>query len=241
MLAQLDDSLTDNGPKKSGPERLCVVTREVKPVDELLRFVAAPDGSVVPDLKRNLPGRGLWITATRDTLDRRCEAQILREGLQAGHSYRRGSGPQTDGLLERSALDALAIAGKAGQVVAGFSKVEAAIGRSQVLALLHAKDGRAGRRPQAECCAASAFRRGSRQYPDDFRLYVPAIGFGIGPGKCGTCSPARRPRKQQFHRPLSAHDAFSHRRARASRTAITHRREPQGTGSRMSETKTSWR
>jgi len=140
MLARLDDSLTDDGPKKSGPERLCVVTREVKPVDELLRFVAAPDGSVVPDLKRNLPGRGLWVTATRDALTdavkRKSFAKGFKQDIRAGADLI----AQTDSLLERSALDALAIAGKAGQVAAGFMKVEAAIGRSEILALLHAKE-----------------------------------------------------------------------------------------------------
>jgi len=140
MLARLDDSLTDHGPKKSGPERLCVVTREVRPVDELLRFVAAPDGSVVPDLKRNLPGRGLWITATRDALTdavkRKSFAKGFKQDIRAGADLI----AQTDSLLERSALDALAIAGKAGQVAAGFMKVEAAIGRSEILALLHAKE-----------------------------------------------------------------------------------------------------
>ena len=140
MLARLDDSLTDHGPKKSGPERLCVVTREVKPVDELLRFVAAPGGSVVPDLKRNLPGRGLWVTATRDALTdavkRKSFAKGFKQDIRAGADLI----AQTDSLLERSALDALAIAGKAGQVAAGFMKVEAAIGRSEILALLHAKE-----------------------------------------------------------------------------------------------------
>jgi len=140
MLARLDDSLTDHGPKKSGPERLCVVTREVRPVDELLRFVAAPDGSVVPDLKRNLPGRGLWVTATRDALTdavkRKSFAKGFKQDIRAGADLI----AQTDSLLERSALDALAIAGKAGQVAAGFMKVEAAIGRSEILALLHAKE-----------------------------------------------------------------------------------------------------
>jgi len=143
MLAHLDDSLTDHGPKKSGPERLCVVTREVRPVDELLRFVAAPDGSVVPDLKRNLPGRGLWVTATRDALTdavkRKSFAKGFKQDIRAGADLI----AQTDSLLERSALDALAIAGKAGQVAAGFMKVEAAIGRSEILALLHAKEAAA--------------------------------------------------------------------------------------------------
>jgi len=140
MLARIDDSLTDTGPRKSGPERLCVVTREVKPVDELLRFVAAPDGSVIPDLKRNLPGRGLWITATRNVLAEAIKRKSFAKGFK--RDIRAGADliAQTDHLLERSALDALAIAGKAGQVVAGFMKVEAALGRSSILAVLHAKD-----------------------------------------------------------------------------------------------------
>ncbi len=49
----------------------------------------------------------------------------------------------TERLLERSALDALAIAGKAGRVVSGFAKVEAAIGGDGVLALIHAADAAA--------------------------------------------------------------------------------------------------
>ena len=47
-------------------ERRCIVTREVLYPDQLIRFVAGPDGEVVPDLKRKLPGRGVWVTAKRD-------------------------------------------------------------------------------------------------------------------------------------------------------------------------------
>ena len=46
--------------QKDGPERSCVVTRTVKAPDDLIRFVAGPDGMLVPDLRRKLPGRGVW-------------------------------------------------------------------------------------------------------------------------------------------------------------------------------------
>ena len=46
-------------------ERMCIVTRETLPADEMIRFVAGPDGSVVPDLKRTLPGRGCSVKAER--------------------------------------------------------------------------------------------------------------------------------------------------------------------------------
>ena len=66
MLASVDTDL-DDGPRteKSATMRMCAVTRAVRPIDELIRFVVSPDGTVVPDLKRKLPGRGLWVSASR--------------------------------------------------------------------------------------------------------------------------------------------------------------------------------
>ena len=129
MLARLDDTALDGGPRKgAATERMCAVSREVKPVEELIRFVVGPDGSVVPDVKRNLPGRGLWVTATREAVDQAVAAKSVRQGLQARRQTSMPSSAQTtDRLLERAALDSLSIAGKAGEVVTGFTKVEAAI------------------------------------------------------------------------------------------------------------------
>src|SRR4051812_37705014 len=54
-------------PRKTEPtERTCIVTREQKPIAAMIRFVVAPDGEVVADLRRRLPGRGVWITAKSD-------------------------------------------------------------------------------------------------------------------------------------------------------------------------------
>ena len=70
MLGQVQDDPLDSGPRKGGSAtaRFCVVTGEVKPVDQMIRFVLGPDGAAVPDLRRRLPGRGIWITATRQAL-----------------------------------------------------------------------------------------------------------------------------------------------------------------------------
>ena len=85
MLARMQQhEELDAGPRKGRPgaERLCAVTREVKPVDDLIRFVVGPEG-VVPDLKRKLPGRGLWITADKRTLEGRGVAQRVCARFQA--------------------------------------------------------------------------------------------------------------------------------------------------------------
>jgi predicted RNA-binding protein YlxR (DUF448 family) len=142
MLATLDDTALDSGPRKgAAPERLCVVERKVKPVAELIRFVVGPDGAVVPDVKQSLPGRGLWVTATRAAVDTAQRRKLFAKGFKREVRAGEDLGLVTDRLLERAALDSLSIAGKAGTVVTGFAKVEAAIGRGTPVALLHASDG----------------------------------------------------------------------------------------------------
>ena len=141
MLARTHDEELDAGPRKGGPgaERLCAVSREVRPVDELIRFVVGPDG-VVPDLKRKLPGRGLWITADRTTLKDAVAKNVFARGFKRDIRVTPELVELTERLLVRAALDALAIAGKSGLVAAGFAKAEAAIIHDDVVGLIHAAD-----------------------------------------------------------------------------------------------------
>ena len=143
MLAIASPEL-DNGPRtKSATMRLCAVSREVRPVDELIRFVLSPEGEVVPDLKRKLPGRGVWVSATRGTLAEAVRRSSFQKGFEKPVKVAADLVETTEHLLQRSALDALAIAGKAREVVTGFAKVEAALQHDQVKALLHASDAAA--------------------------------------------------------------------------------------------------
>ncbi len=143
MLARTPNDELDAGPRKGGPgtERLCALTRAVKPVDELIRFVVGPDG-VVPDLKRKLPGRGLWITGEKAALKDAVTRNVFARGFKRELRVTPELVEQTERLLVRGALDALAIAGKAGLVTAGFAKVEAAIARDAIVGLIHATDAR---------------------------------------------------------------------------------------------------
>jgi uncharacterized protein len=152
MLALADPDL-DNGPRtdKSATMRMCAVTRQIRPIDELIRFVVSPQSEVIPDLKRKLPGRGLWISASY-----RVVAEAVRRN-QFGKGFKRDVrvaptlAADTEALLVRGAIEALAIAAKAGQVISGFTKVEDAVrqgparnsGSASVQALIHASDGAA--------------------------------------------------------------------------------------------------
>ncbi len=141
MLAIAESMETrDTGPKAPGTERFCVVARAVRPTDEMLRFVAGPDGTVVPDIKRKLPGRGVWVTGTREAVTEAVRRGILPRGLKANVRAPAELPELVDRLLERAALDALAMAHKAGRIVAGFERVESAIAAGGLAAVIHAAD-----------------------------------------------------------------------------------------------------
>ena len=127
--------------------RMCAVTRQVRPIDELIRFVVSPQGEVVPDLKRKLPGRGMWISASHQAVAEAARRNQFSKGFKRQLRVTAALAADTEALLVRGVIDALAMAAKAGQVVSGFSKVEGALeahpGRVQVLALIHASDGAA--------------------------------------------------------------------------------------------------
>jgi predicted RNA-binding protein YlxR (DUF448 family) len=144
MLALADPDL-DHGPRtdKSATTRMCAVSREVRRIDELIRFVVAPTGEVVPDVKRKLPGRGLWITASRRTVAEAVRRHQFSRGFKRDVRVAPTLPADTEALLVRSATEALAMAAKAGQVVSGFAKVEAALQQREIAALIHASDGAA--------------------------------------------------------------------------------------------------
>ena len=119
------------------------MTRKPHPVEDLIRFVRAPDGKAVPDLKRRLPGRGVWVEARRDKIEEAVRRGVFARGFKEKTEAPPDLAAQVDSLIERQALDMLAMANKAGRVVTGFGKVEAALSKGGVAAVLHATDGAA--------------------------------------------------------------------------------------------------
>ena len=142
MLAVAQDSELDHGATSVAPgtKRTCALSRELKPASEMIRFVLGPAGEVVPDVKRKLPGRGIWITASRAAIEDAARRNVFARGFKRDVRVAGDLATRTDQLIERAAIDALAIAGKAGAVISGFSRVEAAVGRDDIRALLHAAD-----------------------------------------------------------------------------------------------------
>jgi uncharacterized protein len=123
--------------------RLCAVSRAQRPPEELIRFVLAPDGAIVPDLARRLPGRGVWVAATRETV-----AAAVRQKAFAKSLKQQVSTPDDlPGLVERLLVkrvgEALSLTNKAGLLVAGFAKIEGLIEQGRAAILIHASDAAA--------------------------------------------------------------------------------------------------
>ena len=108
MLAFADPDL-DNGPRtdRSATMRMCAVMRQVRPIDELIRFVVSPQGEVVPDLKRKLPGRGLWVSASHQAVAEAVRRNQFSKGFKRDLRIAPTLAADTEGLLVRSVIDAL--------------------------------------------------------------------------------------------------------------------------------------
>lgn len=124
----------------STPERTCVVTRAKLSPAELIRFVRAPDGTITPDLAARLPGKGVWVVLDRVAVEMAAAQNAFTRSLKRPVSVPAGLADLVDRLIAERCVQALALANKAGLVVAGFAKVEAAIVAGRLAALVHAAD-----------------------------------------------------------------------------------------------------
>ncbi len=118
-----------------------IVLGEATDEARLVRFVAGPDGTVIPDLARKLPGRGIWVGADRESI-----ATAAKKGLFSRAAKTKLTAPadladQVEMLLARRVLDSLGLARKAGSIISGYEKVVAALGTGKVAWLIEASDG----------------------------------------------------------------------------------------------------
>ena len=191
MLAFADPDL-DNGPRtdRSATMRMCAVTRQVRPIDELIRFVVAPSGEVIADLKRKLPGRGMWISASHRAVTEAIRRQAFGRGFKREVRVAPTLAGDTEALLVRSAIEALAMAAKAGQVVSGFGKVEHALleqparpsVNASIQALIHATDGAADgiRKLDAIARQNAGVNEESREFPVVMALTSEQLDLALG-------------------------------------------------------------
>jgi uncharacterized protein len=112
----------------------------------LLRFVVGPDGVLVPDVEARLPGRGLWLTPSRDIVERAVAKRLFARAARQPVSVPADLADRIEALLARRCGDTLGLARRAGSAVAGFDRVSDVVRRGRAAMLLFARDGAEGGR-----------------------------------------------------------------------------------------------
>jgi hypothetical protein len=130
-------------PPSTGPQRTCIATRETGAPERMIRFVVGPEGDVVPDLARRLPGRGLWVKAERTAVEHAVTKNLFAKAARASVKPAADLAERVEWLLLERALADLGRARRAGRAVAGFVKVEQMVGqrRAGLLVVADEADG----------------------------------------------------------------------------------------------------
>ena len=131
--------------EKHDPERTCILTRRKATKEQLIRLALSPDGEVAPDVRARAPGRGAWVGVTRAELDAANDKGKLKGALQRAFKSNdvkvpADLGERTEAALRQAALDRLGMEARAGNLINGSEKVEAAARSGKVHLLIHAAD-----------------------------------------------------------------------------------------------------
>jgi predicted RNA-binding protein YlxR (DUF448 family) len=127
------------------PERTCILTRRTAPREELIRLALSPEGEVAPDVRARAPGRGAWVGVSRAEIDAANGKGKLKAALQRAFKTRDvrlapDLGERIELALRQAALDRLGMEARAGALINGFDRVEAAARSGKVHLLIHALD-----------------------------------------------------------------------------------------------------
>jgi uncharacterized protein len=131
--------------EEKGPERTCIVSGLKGSPAAMLRFALSGEGAVVPDIRQKLPGRGVWTRLSRAVVAQASAKQAFSRGFRASVRASGELADEVDRLLEEDTLRFLSLVNKAGLVIIGGAKVEAAIrataSKRNLAGLMHASDG----------------------------------------------------------------------------------------------------
>jgi len=138
-IAPASDHDDDDAPD-SLRERRCIVTRESGDPARMVRFVVSPDGEVVPDVDEKLPGRGLWLTASRDIVQQAVASGAFQKAARSGVRVTPSLADDVEAALARRCLAMIGFARRAGIAVAGFEKVRALAAKGRLGVLIASRE-----------------------------------------------------------------------------------------------------
>jgi predicted RNA-binding protein YlxR (DUF448 family) len=137
----MTDAVLDLSEKPDPRARKSIVTGAILPEAKLVRFVAGPDQSVVPDVARKLPGRGLWVEADRALVEQAARKGAFSRAAKAPLKPPADLADQAETMLKRRLLQGLGLARRSGDLISGFDRVSEALAKRPVAWLIEASDG----------------------------------------------------------------------------------------------------
>ena len=159
---------------------MCIVTREKDPPEGLLRFVADPDGKVVPDLHGKLPGRGAHVTARRGLVERAVDRHLFKRALKAEVSASPDLADEVARLTRDDLVRRLPLLRKAGALVSGSGKVDGAVRACEALLVLHAAEAATDGVRKIDQARHAVERDGGPAIPADRTFTEDELGLAFG-------------------------------------------------------------
>lgn len=123
------------------PERKCIATGESQPKHGLIRFVIGPDNTVVPDILGRLPGRGIYVAANRDAIQKASKKNLFSRAARQPVKMPEALDVLVEQLLRQRLVEMISLARKAGGAVCGYEKVKDWLVKGQASVLIQANDG----------------------------------------------------------------------------------------------------
>lgn len=119
---------------RRSPLRRCIASGAIQGKEMMIRFVASPEGRLLPDLAGTLPGRGWWVSADAALLARAVARNLFAKAARRALVVDADLVVQVERGLARRCLDLLGLARRAGQLVAGHDQVHAALKTDRICA-----------------------------------------------------------------------------------------------------------
>lgn len=107
----------------------------------MLRFVLGPERDLVPDLDAKLPGRGMWLSASGDVLERALRSGAFAKAARSPVQLPSDLRDRIEDGLKGRIRDRIGFARRAGQAVAGWQAVKEWLAAGRVGLLVEAMDG----------------------------------------------------------------------------------------------------
>lgn len=143
------------GPKRR--ERRCVATGETRDEAGLVRIAIGPEGELVPDVTARLPGRGVWVTASRDAVETAVKRKAFARSAKTAVTVPDGLADRIAERLADRALSLLGLARRSGDLAVGFDTAHAALKSARPAWRVEASDAAEDGRGKLDRLAAAAW------------------------------------------------------------------------------------